>query len=38
ADRLEEEARLAQLVPIARRTVAASYGYAPSTVIVVEKR
>jgi SAM-dependent methyltransferase len=38
ADRLEEEARLAQLVPIERRTVDASYGYAPSTVVIVEKR
>jgi SAM-dependent methyltransferase len=38
ADRLEEEARLAQLIPIERRTVDASYGYAPSTVVIVEKR
>jgi SAM-dependent methyltransferase len=38
ADRLEEEARLSQLTPIERRTVEPSYGYAPSTVIVTEKR
>jgi SAM-dependent methyltransferase len=38
ADRLEEEARLAQLIPIERRTVDASYGYAPSTVVIVEKK
>ncbi len=38
ADRLEQEAGLAGLLPVERRPVAAGYGFAPSTVVVVRKR
>ena len=38
AGRLEEEARLAGLAPIERRAVSAGYGFAPSTVVVVQKQ
>lgn len=38
AGRLEEEARISGLVPVERRTAEPSDGYAPSTVIVMEKK
>jgi precorrin-6B methylase 2 len=38
ADRLEGEARVAGLTPAGRRPLPASPGYAPSTVVILEKR